>query len=252
MNCDDIQILISAYVDNELDLSKCIEVEKHLNECQSCSAVLRDCINLRSALKNKELYYSAPESLTDKLSSSLRISKKPVIWYRKKLFAWNNIALAFSVALIFVLGTLIINNNNTRTSNLDEFILNNHLRSLQYNHLTDVESTDQHTVKPWFDGKLDFSPPVVDLKEDGFPLYGGRIDFIENRPAAVLVYNYKKHIINVFIALEGGHPVPSGISELQGYNIINWNNSGMNFWIISDASLDELKIFSHLFKSAIH
>ncbi len=250
MNCDDFQILISAYIDNELDLTKCVEVERHLNECESCSAVLSSSINLRSALKNKELYFTAPGTLTDKLRSSIPAPKKPVPALRRNLFAWNNIALAFSVALILVLGTLIIN-NNSRSSNLDQFILNNHLRSLQYNHLTDVESTDQHTVKPWFDGKLDFSPPVVDLKDDGFPLDGGRIDFIESRPAAVLVYNFKKHIINVFISLESGHPLASGISELHGYNIIKWNSSGMNFWVVSDASLDELKIFSWLFKSSV-
>jgi len=126
-------------------------------------------------------------------------------------------------------------------------IVSGHIRSLMANHLSDVASTDQHTVKPWFDGKLTFAPPVVDLSQEGFPLIGGRLDYVDNKPVAALVYQRRLHYINVFIWPSNGGPDAAPVSEaLEGYNILHWSQGGMASWAVSDVSTDELKTLGTL------
>jgi len=123
------------------------------------------------------------------------------------------------------------------------------VRSLMVNHLTDVTSTDQHTVKPWFDGKIDFAPPVADFKSDGFPLVGGRLDYVDHHPAAALVYQRRLHYINVFIwpaKATSNEPVKSETRE--GYNILHWRQSGMEYWAASDLSNNEMERFADLLR----
>jgi anti-sigma factor RsiW len=116
-------------------------------------------------------------------------------------------------------------------------------------HLTDVPSSDQHTVKPWFNGKLDFSPTVKDLREHGFSLNGGRVDYIGNRPVAALVYQCRQHSINLFVWPSASAPaVNEKAEERQGYNLIRWSNGGMTYWAISDLNLVELQQFAQLIR----
>jgi anti-sigma factor RsiW len=133
-------------------------------------------------------------------------------------------------------------------SSLEDELISSHVHSLLANHLTDVATSDQHTVKPWFNGKIDFSPPVVDLKARGFPLVGGRVDYLKGRVVAALIYRRSGHVINLFIWPASGPSVPAG--EREGYSLLNWSQAGLNFWAVSDLNEPELKQFQQDFAEA--
>ena len=189
-------------------------------------------------------YFRAPEGLRARIESAVR--RAPT----GRRAVWRPAAQLIGVAAALVLtaaGTWTLGNRSGASDPELASVLSGHLRSLTPSHLTDVASSDQHTVKPWFAGRLDFSPPVVDPAREGFPLVGGRLDFVAGQPAAVLVYTRRSHIINVFVQpLEAGQDVASVREDRRGYNVLRWSAGGMKFWAVSDLNVPELERFRDL------
>ncbi len=242
-----MQDWIHGYLDGELDLVKATEVEEHLRICRVCSASYAGSRQVRSALRSDSLYYPAPAHLNRRILASVR--KEAAAKTRPLVISWRWAAVFLSLALAGVAMWLIVRTlvHSPTEDLLTAEIVSAHVRSLMADHLTDVASSDQHTVKPWFAGKLDFSPQVKDLSSSGFPLVGGRLDYILGRPAATLIYQRRKHFINLFIWPERETPdtPPVTISQ-KGYSLIHWTHARMSYWAISDLARAELEQFVSL------
>ena len=188
---------------------------------------------LSEAIKQRATYHDAPDLLRQRVLNSLRASRKPRRSFRPLVGA-----LAASIALAVALSVIVVQRSGRDT--VEAQIFASHVRSLQVDHLMDVASSDQHTVKPWFAGKLDFSPPVRDLREQGFPLEGGRLDYLDGRSVAALVYKRHQHVINVFVWPQSSTAAESASSR-DGYNVLRWSEGGFAFWAISDLNPTELR-----------
>ena len=243
MNCRDTSF-VHAYADRELDLTQSLEMEQHLQDCGRCALELQNQQILKTALGNPQLYYSAPEELRRQVAATSRRSSPAsgrFHWNLNWLFAISASAVAAVVLLFGLAG------RQSAQEQLVAELTSSHVRSLMADHLADVISTDQHTVKPWFNGKIDFAPPIKDLAEDGFPLVGGRLDYIRGRAAAALVYSRRRHTINLFIWPEGAAENPAALLKSRGYNLVHWSTAGMQFWAVSDLNGPELKEFAETF-----
>jgi anti-sigma factor RsiW len=248
--------LIHAYVDGELDLARSLEVEHHMQECQVCASAYRNQTALRSAFKDSSLYHSAPAKLKKRIRSSLRLEAKSEVSRRSFGWRWLPVGVGVALAIVLLMALVIWRAVPGLRPSGDELlaqeIVSNHVRSLQLDsHRADVISSDQHTVKPWFDGKLDFAPPVKDFAGQGFPLIGGRLEYLNNRAVAALIYQRQKHYINLYIWPAGqSNPTGAVATKRQGYNLLHWANSGMNYWAISDLNGVELQEFARLVQDA--
>jgi anti-sigma factor RsiW len=246
VTCDLTQSRLHAYFDGELDAVGAAEFERHLESCPDCELRLAAEEKLRASLAGAQLYARAPESLRKKLQLSLPKAAVPPPVKRSREDSWRWLAIAATVVLAAILGWQYLQklNRYSQQRAMAAVIVDAHLRSLQPGHLEDVISTDQHTVKPWFDGKIDFAPPVRDFSSDGFPLLGGRLDVIDSRTAAALVYGRRKHIVNVFVEKAQPGDAQDASGELQGYHWVSWKQNGFTFTAVSDtayADLDQLK-----------
>ncbi|HLV95337.1 MAG TPA: anti-sigma factor [Candidatus Acidoferrales bacterium] len=252
MACEGNGPLLHGYLDGELDLVRTLEFEEHLKTCADCAAELREQQVIRQSLRSSNLYERAPETLQSRIRAPLQagdVQRKVVPIPRRSVLAW--FAAAAAVVFAFILGGRLIPQLGTgqQTNLIAQEIVASHIRSLQPGHLFDVQSTDQHTVKPWFDGKIDFAPPVVDLASEGFPLVGGRLDYVDGRPVSALVYRRRLHYINVFIWPSAeGQNATAAVQVREGYNILHWTRGGMTFWAVSDLAGDELKTFADLLR----
>lgn len=249
MRCDEMQELIGPYVDGELDLVNSLELETHLQACAMCSPVYQNYQALRTALSASPLYFKPPVDLQKRVRASLRRAGKGENQSRRFSWRWASLAataVAFLIVSVIAVRVLTVHDEHEV---LARDAVSSHIRSLMANHLTDVASSDQHTVKPWFNGRLDFSPPVKDLARDGFPLVGGRLDYLGNRPVAALVYQRRQHIINVFVwsVIQTGNEPDKQYTQ-QGYNAIYWVNTGVGYWAVSDLNRDELQQFVSLLR----
>jgi anti-sigma factor RsiW len=247
MNCP--SELIEAYLDDELDPVQHAAVERHVAECQNCSDHYARLLQQKADIKTAAPYFSAPPGLLQSVRSGLRREASPTP--RRSgylpLSAWRSIAIAASVLLVFSVSWNVSRiGPRTAEANLAESVLNDHIRSLIGTHLVDVPSSDRHTVKPWFAGKLDFSPDVRDLAAQGFPLVGGRVEYLAGRRVAALVYQRRQHVINVFIWPATSSSGQMDISK-DGYNLLQWTHDGMTFWAVSDVSAAELETLRTLF-----
>ena len=251
MNCEKVLLLLNGYVDGELDLVTSLEIEEHLRECASCSAQHQSLVALHTATADKALYHLAPAGLEKRIRGSLKkANPKPPFWEGIS-WRWLAPAAALVILLLLLAGTLgrslMISNQQTL---LTQEVQVAHVRSLMANHLVDVASTDQHTVKPWFNGKLDFSPPVTDLAPQGFPLVGGRLEYLDGRQVAALVYQRNKHYINLFIWPSQDKEAGPQRSDYNGYHLFHWTQSGMTFWAVSDVNPKDLVSFIQAYRKS--
>ena len=247
MDCKNAQTMLDGYLDEELDPLRNLEIEDHLHGCAPCSQSYSDRQVIRSGLKTDSFYFKAPTDLRKRIQRSVRQAAKaeaPASW-----LSWLRVAMPVAATALVVLMLVPFFAGPSSDELLTQEVVASHIRSLMVNHLADVPSTDEHTVKPWFNGKLDFSPPVDDLAKQGFPLIGGRLDYLNNRPVAALVYQSNKHVINVFVwPSNKPRQTSESMKAQQGYNVIRWTRSGMNFWVVSDLERNQLEKFVAMLK----
>lgn len=256
MNCQELTEILDALIDKELDPVQTLKAEQHLKQCPECARRFEEQKTLHNLLSNQSLYFEAPQSLSGQVRKAVRSTAKPqtkppsrrwdLSWLWPRRLA--PIAIAFLAMLLVVPALLTRSSENRLTGE----IVSAHVRSLMADHLTDVVSSDQHTVKPWFNGKVTFSPPVPDLAAHDFPLIGGRLDVLDEQPVAAMIYQHRKHYINLFI-WPGGHSdtEPKKVLTQRGYNLIHWTQGGMNCWAVSDVNGTDLQQFAQLIRTTI-
>jgi mycothiol system anti-sigma-R factor len=271
VNCDEIKNLMDAYLDGELDPITSQKVEQHLRDCPKCEQAYQVETAMAHAISQAAPYYKAPPELRERIQVSLREAigaptsrgatgedslpvRRPEAVRRGVFFdmPWNWLALAAAIVLAAIVASSFL--SRLRQPGADQFLatqlIASHVRSLMADHLTDVASSDQHTVKPWLDVKLDFAVPVVDLSSEGFPLIGGRLDYLDNRPVAALVYGRRKHFINLFVwpAASDEAKAPKTITH-EGYQLLHWADSDFNYWAVSDVNISDLQLFRQQFET---
>lgn len=259
MTCAEALKLLDGYFDGELDLRSTLDVEDHLRGCGACANAMNANQTVRNLFDAPELRYTAPPPLASAVRAQIAATfpaqpsrELDVKATRRATRTWLQWAPAF--ALLFISAGLswqvwTLRQRQANPSLADEAI-SEHIRSLLPGHLSDVESTDQHTVKPWFDGKLDFSPPVQNFTAQGFPLVAGRLDYLDHRPVAALVYQRRKHIINVFVRpAPGESDRKETLTAERGYNALTWTESGIEYVAVSDLNVTELRQFTGMLRS---
>ena len=252
MNCKTTRELLPAHVDQELSVPETLEIEQHLQDCPACQQELVQQRELRTAMKKHATYYTAPAALEARIKAVLpRQAKPPKRWLR---WTWNprwlNAGAAFASMFAFAVSMTLYLSVPSADELLADDVISSHVRSLMVNHLADVASSDQHTVKPWFNGKLDFSPTVTDFTAEGFPLVGGRLDYLDRRPVAALVYRHRLHLINVYEwPAAGAEPKATRTLSRQGYHLVHWVEGGMAHWVVSDLDPRELMGLVHILQA---
>ncbi len=248
MDCNETQNRLHGYIDGELDPDRCLEIETHLAACAACARSAENIRTLRKALHSDALYYQAPADLQRRVLASVRKAERADSSPRSAL--WRQLRFAAVPAcllLIAFIGWRLMRVRSLASPEdfLVQEVVSEHIRSLMPNHLMDVASSDKHTVKPWFNGKLDFVPPVEDFAAQGFPLVGGRLDYLDNQPVAALVYRHRRHIINLFVWPLPQRAEPAALTR-RGYSVLRWTQAGNTFWAVSDLNRNDLDQFARL------
>jgi anti-sigma factor RsiW len=256
VNCHDAQNLVHAYLDSELDLANSLAVEEHLRECPTCAARHERQRALRAALQAGSLSYTAPPDLRGRIRSAVRRASGVPPVARAPVWGWLGVAAAVAAGLLLLVGgaalVLYAQPRATENDRLSHEVVSRYVYDVMPEHPPDVKSTNSHEVKPWFGPRLDFAPPVLDLSDDGFPLVGGRLEYLNDRKAAGLVYQRHQHVIVLFIWPTPGAPdtAPAAMTR-QGYHLVHWSKSGMTFWAVSDLNTTELQQFADLIRSHV-
>jgi anti-sigma factor (TIGR02949 family) len=235
MSCEHLERELDAYVDRELDPGAAMAYRDHLADCAECRRHVAERDALGRLVRSAP-FYPAPDRLRTRVSAQMRRTNSV-----RRVVSW-----AAAAVLVLAVGGGLASwrSTSTRGDALAEQVVASHVRSLMADHLFDVQSTDQHTVKPWFLGKLDFAPPVVDLAPLGFPLVGGRLDYLDGHPVAALVYERRKHTINVFVSpARDDASARTSTGSIRGFHVRQWSRGGMSFWAVSDLNDAELTEF---------
>jgi anti-sigma factor RsiW len=241
--------LVHALIDGELDAGHAREVEAHVAGCPHCAVALRDFRVMRQALAAPALRDRAPAGLRARIEGTLPSRRVAAPPSRRSLLKGLAMGSVLSGALAASLVVFVVRREADQRILGD--VVSAHLRSLQGDRLIDVQSSDQHTVKPWFSGRLDVAPPVIDLTGQGFTLIGGRLDYVDGRPVAAIVYKRRAHVINLFVAQLMGPERRATIEQVQGFNIWRWTRSDLGFWAVSDIGSEELQEFGEKFEAAV-
>jgi anti-sigma factor RsiW len=259
MNHEQAENLLPAYIDKELSLSEATDFEQHLNSCAECQNEYKEQTDVINLVKNSAAYFEATPQFAKRVEASLPRELLPKNAKSRWNFDWlqswfgNGVskgAIIVSFAAL-VLSTSLFLATPSAQHKLAEELIASHVRSLQADHLSDVISTDQHTVKPWFNGKLDFAPPTIDLAKSGFPIEGGRIDYINSKTVAVIVYRHNKHPINLYVWPSANRDSSARTSTHNGYNLAYWTENGMAYWAVSDLETEKLVSFTKAIQAKI-
>ena len=261
MTCDEAEILLHALIDGELDAGHARDVETHVAACPACAEKLKAFRAMRETMAQAPLKEAAPAHLRSRIEAALAVpaaatSAPRQTWLASMRASWKNFfggfavgtALSAAVAASLVIAVVRSDQNQQIASD----VVSAHLRSLQAGHLTDVETSDQHTVKPWFNGKLDVAPPVIDLTAEGFTLIGGRLDDINGETAAAIVYRRRNHVINLFVTENvGAKQAGATATTRHGFNVRHFSEGGLDFWAVSDINPTELDEFCQKLRAAL-
>jgi anti-sigma factor RsiW len=260
IDCAAAQVLLAPYRDGELDVASSLAVDRHVAGCDACTARLLTLNALRTAVRNAQ-YHRAPAALRLKLDlrePSLATPAPPAraeaaaVPRRQRLRDWQRWAMPLAASVLLSSAVVLFapaHRADRSDAGIADEVVAGHVRSLLAQHLADVPSTDQHTVKPWFNGKLDYAPPVRDFAQQDFPLTGGRLDYIGRRTVAALVYRHRQHVINLFVWPHAAPDAAPVVGSDSGYNLLSWTAGGMDFWAVSDLNAGELRQFVELERS---
>ncbi|WJR80706.1 anti-sigma factor [Bradyrhizobium sp. NP1] len=266
MSCDHDETMLHALLDGELDAGHAREIEKQIAACPACASELASYREMRRLMAATDLSYKAPASLRQRIEAALpqpeaavqAPSQAPaqvqaqVVPLPSRRAVLRGFAMGSAVSAMAATGLVAIVLRNDDQQHIESEIVSAHLRSLQAGHLTDVISTDKHTVKPWFNGKLDVSPPVIDLTTQGFTLIGGRLDYVDARAIGAVVYRRRAHVINLFVSQTASMEHRAAkMDTVQGFNIRRWSDRGLNYWAVSDIGADELAEFGDKLENAL-
>jgi anti-sigma factor RsiW len=244
VSCQEVEALLHGYIDGELDLVRTLHVERHLRECSACAHAHDQQQVLRSALRDSALYFTPPQPLESRIRAAARRVSNTDARTWGWPWRWLSLGAASSCVAIVLWSVMPLLIGSSAPDHALQELVAGHVRSLMVDHLTDVTSSDSHTVKPWFEGKLDFSPPVPELTMQGFRLVGGRLEYLGGRPVAALVYQRRQHVINLF--MWPAEPEVDGdetVTTRQGYHLAHWHMSGMSYWAVSNLNQAELHEF---------
>ncbi|MET3666338.1 anti-sigma factor [Caulobacter sp. 1776] len=251
-DCDTNRLLLQAMMDGELDAAGVLRVEQHLKTCAACAQALEDLRLVRGALATPGVAHAAPESFKRRMAIAIDAETRAARHAPRRQAGYAGVGALASLAALAMASVLIVTGVGQMRTGLADELVADHVRSLQANHLVDVETSNRHVVKPWFDGKVAFAPTVVDFADRGFPLAGGRLDYVQGQPAAALVYRRSLHVINVFV-WPGDAPTDrfGVVGQRNGYALLHWRAGGLNYWAVSDLDPAELRRFRDLYVDAL-
>ncbi len=252
MDCETHGKLTDAYLDGELDAASALAFESHAAACAGCGPRLASArderVRMSSLVRESATYHRAPPALRAGVEAALARESVPPPAARAAAPARFGLGPLAAVAAAAVLASALTwwaasSLGGARHDPVGELVAS-HVRSLQVDHLTDIASSDRHAVKPWFAGKLDFTPPVADLAAEGYALRGGRLDYVDGRPVAAVAYQRRQHVINLFVWSDAGGDEPAYATQRAGFNVVAWRDRGLRFALVSDLGEDELRAFA--------
>jgi mycothiol system anti-sigma-R factor len=252
MDCNQTRNYMHGDLDREIDPVTSAGIAAHLKTCADCARAYSAQTSLRAAVKKQAAYYAAPESLAARIRKNIPAAADEAAQKRAPRQPWFPLFAAVAATAVISWTVALQLETGSRDERIAEQVIAGHARATLTNHLTDVASSDQHTVKPWLSSKLDFSPPATDLTAAGFPLVGARLDYVDSRPVAALVYGHRQHVINLFVWPDEKAGAAAGMrpSSKQGFNLLHWGNAGMTFWAISDLNQADIKKFAETYAAA--